>query len=341
MNLKRWMTAIVAALALAACSGSTVGAPVARVDNVILTQQALDQRIAEVQAAAQPGQQRPADQALERQFVNQFVQENLILSLARQRGIAIDDKEVDDLIGQFRTNLQGQSGQTLDQAVRGELGLPGEGSSEFRQFASSLVAQRKLAETLVTSDTVRQDLTTQMMARSNEKIDQVHVAHILVQTEDEAKKVLDRLAQGEQFEALAKELSKDPGSAEKGGDLGWIQRGQTVPEFDQAVFTDLKPGEITKTAIQTQYGYHIIKVIGHEQRALMSEEEARQAIEQGIGQELQTRRGQALQQLIAGEHAKAKEEERLVEPEYAEATPEPAPGQAQPAPEQAQPTSQP
>jgi parvulin-like peptidyl-prolyl isomerase len=159
-----------------------------------------------------------------------------------------------------------------------------------------------------------------------------------VPTEDEAKQVLDRLEKGEAFEALAKELSKDPGSAANGGDLGWLQQGQTVPEFDKALFTDLKPGETTKTAIQTQYGYHIIKEIGREQRALMTEEEARQAVEQGIGQELQTRRGQALQQLIASERTKAKDEHRLVEPDYAEATPEPP---AQPAPEQSAPTPAP
>src|SRR5215470_3012877 len=79
VNLKRWMAAIVAALGLAACSGPTVGATVARVDNVILTQQALDQRVALVKATAQAGQPIPADQELERQFVDQFVRENLIL----------------------------------------------------------------------------------------------------------------------------------------------------------------------------------------------------------------------------------------------------------------------
>src|SRR5262249_25491000 len=186
--------------------------------------------------------------------------------------------------------------------------------------------------TLVTTDTVRQDLTAQMMARTTEKVDQAHVAHIVVQTEDEAKQVLDRLARGEAFEALAKELSKDPGSAANGGDLGWIQKGQTVPEFDQVIFSDLKPGETTKTPVQIQSGFHIIKVLAREPRAMMTEEEARQAVEQGLEQELQTRRGQALQQLIADAHTKAKNEQRLVEPEYAETTPEPAPEQAQPTP---------
>jgi parvulin-like peptidyl-prolyl isomerase len=327
----------VAALALVACSGPAVGAPVARVDNVMLTQQELDQRIERVKTATQPGQPAPPEQELARQFVDRFVQENLVLILARQHGIVIEDKEIDELISQFRANIQGQSGQTLDEAVRGQLGLPGENSLEFRQFTSSLVAQRKLAETLVTSDTVRQELTTQMLARANAKVDQVHAAHILVQTAEEAQKVLDRLAKGEEFAALAKELSKDPGSAANGGDLGWMPEGQTVPEFDQAIFKDLKPGETTKTAVQTQFGFHIIKVLEHEQRAAMTEEQARQAVEQGLGQELQTRRGQAIQQLITEERQKAKADHRLVEPAYVEATPVPAPEQNQPAPEQGQP----
>jgi parvulin-like peptidyl-prolyl isomerase len=311
-----------------------VGATVARVDNVILTQQMLDQRMAEFRAAAQPGQS-PTDDELKRQLVGQFVQANLVLSLARQHGIAVDDTEVDELIGQSRINLKGQGGPTLDQIVRGQLGLPGEESSEFRQLASSVVAERKLAETLVTSDTVRQELTTQMMAQTTQKVDQAHVAHIVLQTEDEAKQALNRLAQGEQFETLAQELSKDAESAVKGGDLGWISKDQTIPEFDKVIFTDLKPGETTKTPVQIQSGYYIIKVIAREQRPLMSEEQARQAVEQQIGEQLQTRRSQALQQLIGDAHAKAKDEQRLVEPEYAEAAPEPAPGQAQPAPEQA------
>jgi parvulin-like peptidyl-prolyl isomerase len=341
------MVMVVTALALAACGSPVVGAAVARVDNVILSQQELDQRVklaqeASTALATKQGQPAPSEDQLKRTLVEQFVQENLVLNIARQRGVAINDKDVDELISQIRQNIQSNpAGLTIEDAVHAQLGLPGVEAPEFRQFISSLVAQRKLAETLVTTDTVRQDLTTQMMAQANQKSDQVHAAHILVETEDEAKKVLERLAKGEQFDALAKELSKDPGSGANGGDLGWIQKGQTVPEFDKAIFEDLKPGETTKTAVKTNFGYHIIKVLEREQRAAMTEEQAKQAIEQGIEQELQSRRSQALQQLIAGEREKAKAENRLVEPNYPDPTAEPAPAQGQPTPEQLQPTAQP
>jgi parvulin-like peptidyl-prolyl isomerase len=336
---------VATAVALAACGSPAVGTPVARVDNIILSQQELDQRVTRADQAAQElaskqGQPPPNKQDLQRQLVEQFIQQNLVLGLARQRGVAISDKDVDDFISQIRQNIQQSgSGLTIEDAVHAQLGLAGVDAPEFRQFISSLVAQRRLSETLVTTDTVRQELTTQMMTQATQKTDQVHAAHILVETEQEAQAALDRLAKGEQFDALAKELSKDPGSAAQGGDLGWLQQGQTVPEFDKAIFQDLKPGEMTKTAIKTNFGYHIIKVIEREQRASMTEDQAKQAIEQGIGQELQNRRSQALQQLLASERQKAKAENRLVEPTFAEPTPLPAPGQ--PAPGQAQPTPQP
>jgi parvulin-like peptidyl-prolyl isomerase len=332
------MALIVTALVLAACGSPAVGTPVARVDNIILSRQELDQRLARAQEAtnelaARQGQPAPPTQDLEQRLVEQFIQENLVLNVARQRGIAIADGEVDLLIDQIRANIQqSPNGLTIEDAIHSQLGLASAEAPEFRKFISSLVAQRKLAETLVSTDTVRMELTDQMMAQASQKVDQVHAAHILVETEEEAKQALDRLAQGETFEALAKELSKDPGSGANGGDLGWIQKDQTVPEFDKAIFEDLQPGETTQTAVQSQFGFHIIKVLAREERALMTEEQAQQAIEQSIPGELENRRGPALQELLAAEREKAKAENRLVEPAAPTPAPQPPPPAGQPTP---------
>jgi len=79
-------------------------------------------------------------------------------------------------------------------------------------------------------------------------------------TKGEAQAVLDRVLAGEDFEALAKEFSKDPGSAEKGGDLGEIQEGVMVPEFNTAVFETGVVGEVIPELVQTDFGYHIVRV---------------------------------------------------------------------------------
>jgi len=89
--------------------------------------------------------------------------------------------------------------------------------------------------------------------------EQVHVRHILVGTEAEARFVLARLNRGEKFQDLAKTLSKDPGSREQSGDLGFIGRGQLVPEFERVAFT-LQPGQVSDV-VKTQFGFHIIQMI--------------------------------------------------------------------------------
>ena len=100
--------------------------------------------------------------------------------------------------------------------------------------------------------------------------DQVWARHILVATEDEANKVYARLQAGEDFAAVAKEVSLDTGSGSLGGDLGWFGRGKMVQEFEDAAFSQ-PVGEIGKP-VQSQYGYHIIQVLGHEVRPLTDSE---------------------------------------------------------------------
>jgi len=85
-----------------------------------------------------------------------------------------------------------------------------------------------------------------------------HARHILVGTEDEAKAIISKLKGGAKFEDLAKQ-SKDPGSAQNGGDLDWASPANFVPEFSKAM-TSLNKGQITETPVKTQFGYHVIKL---------------------------------------------------------------------------------
>ena len=90
-----------------------------------------------------------------------------------------------------------------------------------------------------------------------QQTERVRARHILVNTEQEAKQVLDRLNKGEKFEDLAKQYSLD-GSKEYGGDLGYFSAPEMVPEFSKAAFA-LKPGEISQP-VKTDFGWHIIRV---------------------------------------------------------------------------------
>jgi peptidyl-prolyl cis-trans isomerase C len=88
---------------------------------------------------------------------------------------------------------------------------------------------------------------------------EVHARHILTESEEEARAVIEELQGGADFAALAEERSVGP-SAEGGGDLGFFRREQMVPEFAEAAFA-LEPGEITTEPVQTQFGWHVIKVL--------------------------------------------------------------------------------
>ena len=83
--------------------------------------------------------------------------------------------------------------------------------------------------------------------------------HILVESEDEAKKLIAQIKAGGSFEELAKQHSKDPGSGANGGDLDFAKPDSYVPEFSQAMVT-LKKGEMTPVPVKSQFGFHIIKL---------------------------------------------------------------------------------
>ena len=88
---------------------------------------------------------------------------------------------------------------------------------------------------------------------------QARASHILVKTEQQAQQIMKRIADGEDFTAVAKRFSGCP-SGKNGGDLGWFGKGMMVPEFEKVAFEE----EVGKVVgpVKTQFGYHVIKVTG-------------------------------------------------------------------------------
>ena len=140
---------------------------------------------------------------------------------------------------EYNTNLQELVGYGLTE-------------SQVRQLYEMTVLRKKLFDQ-ITADVPHVE-------------DQVWARHILVADEATAKKVRQLLVDGEDFAKVATQYSTDTATKDKGGDLGWFGKGKMVPEFEAAAFS-LKVGEISQP-IKSQFGYHIIQVLAHEQRAL-------------------------------------------------------------------------
>ena len=132
-------------------------------------------------------------------------------------------------------------------------------------------------ETLFETEFLRKKLFDAVTADVPHEQEQVWARHILVGSEEEARDVIARLNDGEEFGELAVELSQDTGSGANGGDLGWFGKGQMVAPFEEAVF-DLEVGEISEP-VQSDFGWHVIQLIDRATLPMTSSEyeQARQA----------------------------------------------------------------
>ncbi len=138
------------------------------------------------------------------------------------------------------------------------------------QFGDQFDVKEKDLYYVLETQLYRQKVMETVIADLPRTSEQVWALHILVETEDLAKEILTRLEQGEEWGALASTYSTDTSNKDKGGDLGWFGKGRMVAEFETAAFA-LAVGE-TSQPVQTQFGYHIIRVLGHEERPLSDDE---------------------------------------------------------------------
>jgi peptidyl-prolyl cis-trans isomerase C len=110
--------------------------------------------------------------------------------------------------------------------------------------------------------------------------EQVDARHILVKTQAQAQAIIDQLNKGADFATLAEKNSIDPG-AKNGGELGWFSQSEMVPAFANAAFA-LKPGQYTKTPVQTQFGWHVILCEGKRTAPPQSLDDVKDQIRQNL-----------------------------------------------------------
>src|SRR3954468_22985907 len=108
--------------------------------------------------------------------------------------------------------------------------------------------------------------------------------HILVEKEEDAKKIIADLKKGQKFEDIAKKQSKDPGSGANGGDHDWATAASYVPEFAEAMIK-LKKGETTQAPVKSQFGWHVIRVDDIREAQLPKLEEVKPQIAQQLQQQ--------------------------------------------------------
>lgn len=182
---------------------------------------------------------------------------------------------------------------------------------EKRSFDLLIADEAKIGATMQSSDEELRKMynSNQDRFRTPER---VRVRHILVKTQDKPKEdvpkleakandLLKQIRGGGDFAELARKNSEDPGSAAKGGDLDWVTRGQTVPNFENAAFS-LKPKEISNV-IKTEYGFHILQVMEKENAHLRPFEEvkadlATEGKKEAVYQRMQTSLEQARGELV-------------------------------------------
>lgn len=223
--------------------------------------------------------------------------------VARVDGAEIKRSDVNALIAQLPPNVREMPAEKIlpeliDQLVNMRL-LTAAGLKADLQKTDQVKADVKAAEeravqrayirglldAKITPSMLRNEYEKQVATNPPEE--EVRASHILVESEAEAKAILDDLAKGADFAKIAKEKSKDPTAAAQGGDLGWFTAETMVEEFSKAAFA-LKPGETVKAPVKTQFGWHVIKLVDRRVPPPPTLEEMKPDLEKAFGQKIIT-----------------------------------------------------
>lgn len=197
-------------------------------------------------------------QEMKKKVLESMIKDVLSLQQAKKENVTLKPNQLEEAESQLEAYHGGKD--ALDNYLK-QQGLD---RKSFEKLLQDQLIINNLKEKL-TADVKVTDEDVKKYFDSNKDMfklpsPEIRASHILVATEDEARKILDELKAGKDFAELAKQYSTDKASKDKGGDLGYFGKGTMDPEFEKVAFA-LKQGEVSQP-VKTQFGYHIIKVTG-------------------------------------------------------------------------------
>lgn len=262
-----------AALVLTGCGGKSANPPatqpaggqgqsqlppgvVAIYNNKKITQQQFDTRVHIFEYMY--NQPLSSNAQAKNNILDDMVTRNLLYEDAVTKGFKANDKDVNDELDSLHKDLIDQvykDKATSDKKMT-ELGIT---EQDLRDLVNVVATTRLMIQDMGNkTKPTDQEIKDYYDKHPDEFGEQIRASHILVDDEKQAKDLVAQLRAGADFAQLAKQYSKDTGSAANGGDLDYFGKGKMLPEFEQAAFA-LKVGEISDP-VKTTYGYHIIKV---------------------------------------------------------------------------------
>lgn len=261
---------------------------VARVNGQPISGGDLQQAVGELEARA--GQSVPAEQRdrIVRGVLDQLISYRLLAQESAARKVAVPDADVDARIAQIRSQFPSEQVFTQTLAQR-QLTLESLRADVREGMQIDKMIDAEVGPRTAVSAEQVNDFYTKNPSEF-QQAEQVHASHILIrvpenadaaakeQARARASDVLKAVKAGQDFGALAKEHSQDPGSGPKGGDLGFFERGQMVGPFEQAAFS-LALGQSSEL-VETQFGFHIIKVLEKQTARTIPLEEVRGKVEE-------------------------------------------------------------
>lgn len=275
---------------------------VAVVNDGVIMRSELDSRMAQVENQAQSrGESLPSRQQLESQVLERMVVEEIQLQMAREANVNIDDTELNRQVRLIAESNNMSLDEFADAVEADGMTLADVREDIRREMLVRQVQQRQVGNRVNISDSEVDRYLSQQMGQVGEEavIQETRARHVLIeltptrnenQARAQAEEVRERLARGEDFATVAREVSDDDGSALNGGGLGWLRPGQTVPAFEEAM-RRLSLNQVSEP-VRSQFGYHVIEVLERRQQDVTQEaqrEEVRQSIfQRRANQELET-----------------------------------------------------